>query len=103
MEDVLDVYKRSYDETHPLICMDESSKQHIKETRLPIPAKPGTVEKYDTEYERNGVSNMFMFFEPLEGRRHVEVTDQRTGVMKITYYLLIYHQRSGMVSVPFKG
>ena len=80
MEDVLDVYKRSYDETHPLICMDESSKQHIKETRLPIPAKPGTVEKYDTEYERNGVSNMFMFFDPLEGKRHVEVTDQRTAV-----------------------
>ena len=68
MEDVLAVYKRSYDETHPLVCMDESSKQHIKETRQPIPAKPGTVEKYDTEYERNGVSNMFMFFEPLEGK-----------------------------------
>ena len=67
MEDVLAVYKQSYDETHPLICMDESSKQHIKETRQPIPAKPGTVEKYDTEYERNGLSNMFMFFEPLEG------------------------------------
>jgi hypothetical protein len=80
MEDVLDVYKRSYDETHPLICMDESSKQHIKETRLPIPAKPGTVEKYDTEYERNGVSNIFMFFDPLEGKRYVEVTDQRTAV-----------------------
>jgi hypothetical protein len=69
MEDVLEVYKRTYDETHPLICMDESSKQHIKETRRPIPAKPGTVEKYDTEYERNGVSNMFMFFEPLVGKR----------------------------------
>ena len=80
MEDVLAVYKRSYDETHPLICMDESSKQHIKETRQPIPAKPGTVEKYDTEYERNGVSNMFMFFEPLERKRHVVVTDQRTAV-----------------------
>ncbi len=52
MEDVLDVYKCSYDEMHPLICMDESSKQHIKETRQPIPAKPGSVEKYDTEYER---------------------------------------------------
>ncbi len=61
MEDVLAVYKRSYDETHPLICMDESSKQHIKETRQPIPAKPGIVEKYDTEYERNGVSNMASF------------------------------------------
>ena len=81
MEDVLDVYNRSYDETHPLICMDESSKQHLKETRCqPIPAKPGTVEKYDTEYERNGVSNMFMFFEPLEGKRHVVVTKQRTAL-----------------------
>lgn len=80
MENILDVYKRSYDETHPLICMDESSKQHLKETRQPIPAKPGSVEKYDTEYERNGVSNLFMFFEPLEGRRHVAVTDQRTAL-----------------------
>ena len=80
MEEVLDVYKRSYDETHPLICMDENSKQQIKETRQLIPAKPGSVEKYDTEYERNGVSNMFMFFEPLEGKRHVVVTDQRTAL-----------------------
>ena len=87
--DVLDVYKRSYDETHPLICMDESSKQHIKETRQPIPAKPGTVEKYDTEYERNGVSNMFMFFEPLEGKRHVVVTDQRTGRIKFATWLML--------------
>lgn len=80
MENILDVYKRPYDETHPLVCMDESSKQHIKETREPIPAKPGSVEKFDTEYERNGVSNLFMFFDPLEGRRHVVVTDQRTAV-----------------------
>ena len=80
MENILDVYKRSYDETHPLICMDESSKQHLKETRQPIPAKPGSVEKYDTEYERNGVSNLFMFFEPLEGKRHVVVTDHRTAL-----------------------
>ncbi len=65
MENVLDVYKRPYDETYPLLCMDESSKQHLKETRQPIPAKPGSIEKYDTEYERNGVSNVFMFFEPL--------------------------------------
>ena len=60
MEDELVVYKRSYDGIHPLIGMDESSKQHIKKTRLPIPAKPGKIEKYDTEYERNGVSIMFM-------------------------------------------
>jgi hypothetical protein len=80
MENILEVYQRSYDETHPLICMDESSKQHLKETRQPIPAKPGSVEKYDTEYERNGVSNIFMFFEPLEGRRHVAVTNNRTAL-----------------------
>ena len=80
MEDILDVYKRSYDDTHPLICMDESSKQHIKDTRQPIPATPGTVARYNTEYERNGVSNVFMFFEPLQGKRHVEVTDQRTAL-----------------------
>lgn len=80
MEDILTVYKGSYDETHPLICMDESSKQQIKEVRQSIPAKPGSVEKYDTEYERNGVSNLFMFFDPLTGQRHVEVTEQRTAV-----------------------
>jgi len=80
MEDTLDVYKRPYDEAHPLICMDESSKQHIKDTRQSIPAKPGAVTRYDTEYERNGVSNVFMFFEPLQGKRYIEVTDQRTAV-----------------------
>jgi len=80
MEDTLEVYKRPYDESYPLVCMDESSKQHIKDTRTPIPAKPGTVARYDTEYERNGVSNVFMFFEPLQGKRYVEVTDQRTAV-----------------------
>jgi len=80
MENILEVYQRSYDEMHPLICMDESSKQHLKETRQPIPAQSGSVEKYDTEYERNGVSSLFMFFEPLEGRRHVAVTNQRTAI-----------------------
>jgi hypothetical protein len=80
MEDVLSVYQGVYDETHPLICMDESSKQHLKEIRQPIPAKPGSVEKQDTEYERNGVSHLFMFFEPLAGKRQVAVTDQRTAV-----------------------
>jgi len=78
MEDVLEIYKGTYDATHPLICMDESSKQQIKEVRPPLPASPGSVEKYDTEYERNEVSNVFMFFEPLAGLRHVTVTDQRT-------------------------
>jgi hypothetical protein len=102
MEDVLDVYKCSYDDRHPLICMDESSKQHIKETPQPIPAKPGSVEKYHTEYERNGVSNLFMFFEPLEGKRHVVVTDQRTAVdwaHQIRYLVDVIHPRAECISL----
>lgn len=78
MEDVLDVYKRRYDPQRPVICMDESSKQTVKDTRIPIMAKAGRVERYDTEYERNGVSNLFMFCEPLNGWRCVKVTDRRT-------------------------
>lgn len=80
MEDVLEVYKRPYDEAHPLICMDESSKQHVKEVRDPISVKPGSPARHDSEYERNGVSNVFMFFEPLAGKRYVEVTDRRTAI-----------------------
>jgi hypothetical protein len=80
MEDVLEVYQRPYDVNNPLVCMDESSKQQIQEVRTPIPAAPGRVERYDSEYERNGVSNLFVFFEPLQGWRHLEVTDQRTAV-----------------------
>ena len=80
MEDVLEVYKRPYDPLRPLICLDESNKQHIIEVSNPIPIEPGKPERYDTEYERNGVSNLFMMFEPLTGWRHVEVTDHRTAV-----------------------
>lgn len=80
MENVLDVYHRPYDPKCPLVCMDESSKQQLKETRVPIKAKPGSSERYDTEYERNGTSNMFIFFEPLAGKRYVEVTDTRTAL-----------------------
>jgi transposase len=80
MEDVLDVYQRPYDDTHPLIGMDESSKQLIKEVRPPLPGQPGRPEKYDAEYERNGVRNLFLFFEPLTGKRYVNVTEQRTAV-----------------------
>ena len=80
MEDILDVYKLPHDPKKPLICMDESSKQQVKEVRTPIPMKEGQPERYDNEYERNGVSNLFMFFAPLEGWRHVEVTDRRTAV-----------------------
>jgi DDE superfamily endonuclease len=97
MEDVLDVYHRPYDESRPLVCLDESSKQLIGETREPIPpapaapAQPGSVdqpakpghpghpERYDFEYVRNGTANLFMVTQPLLGWRHVEVTDRRTA------------------------
>lgn len=77
MEDVLDVYKRPYDEKRPVICMDETNKQQIKETRAPIPAEPGKSERFDTEYERNGTSNIFISCEPLKGKRKIKVTNQR--------------------------
>jgi hypothetical protein len=80
MEDVLEVYTQQYDETHPLVCMDESSKQQTKEVREPIAAQPGLPQRYDTEYERNGVSQLFMFFEPLTGKRFVNVTERRTAI-----------------------
>ena len=79
MEDVLEVYHRQYWDNEVLVCLDETSKQQTKETRLPRPARPGASGVYDYEYERNGVSNMFMLFAPLEGWRRVEVTDRRTG------------------------
>ncbi|MEE3500619.1 IS630 family transposase [Acidiphilium acidophilum] len=80
MEDVLEVYHRPHDPTHPVVCLDETSKQLIAETRSPIPAKPGSPARHDYEYERNGTANLFMLFAPLEGWRHVEVTDRHTAV-----------------------
>jgi DDE superfamily endonuclease len=78
MEDVLDLYAEEYDEKLPVICFDETSKQLIGETRQPLPARAGAVERFDYEYQRNGVRNLFMFCEPKHGWRHVEVTEQRT-------------------------
>jgi transposase len=80
MEDVLEVYRRPYDSQRPMVCLDEQSKQLVKETRPTIPAKPGRNQRMDYEYERNGTANLFMRFEPLAGRRRVKVTDQRTKV-----------------------
>lgn len=77
MEDVLDIYKRPYDAKRPVVCMDETHKQLIKETRTPIPARPGESARYDAEYERNGVCNIFLSGEPLKGKRITKVTDQR--------------------------
>src|ERR1700722_15573972 len=79
MEDVLEVYHRPHDPDCPVVCLDETSKQLIAETRTPIEAKPGRPARYDYEYRRNGTANLFMLFAPLEGWRHVEVTDQRTA------------------------
>ncbi|MBC8446099.1 MAG: IS630 family transposase, partial [Chloroflexi bacterium] len=78
MEDVLDVYKRPADPIRPLVCFDESPAQLVSETRLPLPMLPGQPERYDYEYRREGVANLFMFFAPLQNRRHVKVTDRRT-------------------------
>ena len=78
MEDVLEVYKRPYDPERPMVCLDETSKQLIGEVRTPVPAAPGQVAHYDYEYVRHGVANIFMIFEPLAGRRDVQVTDRRT-------------------------
>ena len=78
MEKVLEVYKRPYDEKYPVVCMDESPKQLIGETKTPIMAKPGSEEKYDYEYVRNGVCNIFMSNEPLAGKRFVKVTERKT-------------------------
>jgi transposase len=80
MEDVLEVYRRPYNSQRPVVCLDEQSKQLVKETRPIIPAKPGRNQRLDYEYERNGTANLFMRFEPLGGRRRVKVTDQRTKV-----------------------
>jgi transposase len=78
MEDVLDVYKRLYDPKFPKVCLDETNRQLIAETRKAIRAKPGQPKRKDYEYQRNGVVNLFMMFEPLRARRHVKVKDRRT-------------------------
>ena len=78
MEDVLEVYQRQFGDNDVLVCLDETSKQLAKETRQPLPPQPGAAVAYDYEYDRNGVSNLFMLFAPLEGWRRVEVTDRRT-------------------------
>jgi hypothetical protein len=80
MEDVLEVYQRNYDPKRPVVCLDETSKQLVAETRQPVPAAPGRPERIDYEYERNGTANLFMVTEPLVGQRYVTVTERRTAV-----------------------
>jgi hypothetical protein len=78
MEDVLDVYQRPYDPLNPVVCIDETNKQLIEETR--VPCEPGQPEKVDYHYERNGVANVFMISEPLAGKRETVVNETRTAV-----------------------
>jgi len=80
MEDVLEVYSREYCSDFPLVCMDESSIQLIGEVSEPIPAAPGHPELVDDEYVRKGVASIFLEIEPLGGKRHVKITEQRTRV-----------------------
>ncbi len=78
MEDVLEVYTRPYDPKRPQVCMDETSKQLLRDARSPLPVQPGQPARVDYEYEREGVVNLFLFCEPLAGQRWVDVTDHRT-------------------------
>jgi hypothetical protein len=78
MEDVLELYHQCYRADEPLVCMDEQPVQLIKETRVPIGARPGKKRRYDYEYERNGTASIFLFVEPLAGQREVHVRAQRT-------------------------
>jgi hypothetical protein len=80
MEDVLEVYHRDFDPKRPVVCMDETSKQLVAETRQPVPAAPGRPARMDYEYERNGTANLFLVTEPLVGQRYVTVTERRTAV-----------------------
>ncbi len=79
MEDVLEVYQRPHDPQRPVVCLDETSKQMIAETRAPVPAAPGRKARHDYQYERNGVAHLFMMFAPLEGWRRVKVADRHAA------------------------
>lgn len=79
MEAVLDLYSQPYDHQEPVVCFDESPVQWVSETRLPLPPEPGKPQRYDYEYGREGTCNLFAFFQPLLGWRHIKVTQQRTS------------------------
>ena len=80
MEDVIEVYHRPYDAARPQVCVDEGGKQLVGDVREPLPVRPGSAARRDSEYVRHGTANLFMAFEPLAGRRVVEVTERRTAV-----------------------
>jgi hypothetical protein len=100
MENVLEVYHRPFDAQRPMVCMDEASKQLIAEVREPLPMRPGSVAKHDSEYERRGTANVFMAVEPLAGKRTVQITDRRTKVdwaLFIKFLLLTVYPEAAVV------
>jgi len=94
MEEVLDLYARPFNPKEPVVGFDETSKQLVQETRVPRAAAPGEPARFDDEYRRNGVANLFVWFQPLAGRRHLTVTEQRTKRE-------VAHQMKEMVDVHF--
>jgi hypothetical protein len=80
MEDVLRVYARPYNARFPVVCLDEKSKELHSQIRQPLPLAPGKARREDSEYKRNGVANLFLWVEPLTGKRRVSVTERRTAV-----------------------
>ena len=80
MEDVLDLYEEPYDPNRPVVCFDELPYQMVAEKRTPLPQKPGRPQRYDYEYERKGMLNIFAFFELNSGWRHLDITERRTAV-----------------------
>ncbi len=80
MEDVLEVYTRPYDPRRPQVCLDETSRQLLAETRTALPPAPGRPARHDPEYVREGVLNCFLACEPLRGWRHVRISTQRTRI-----------------------
>ena len=95
MERVLDVYRRPYDPARPVVCMDETPRQLIRETRAPAPARPGRPAREDYEYERCGTCNVFMAAEPLAGRRTTEVTERRTKADWARFVARIAREHAG--------
>jgi DDE superfamily endonuclease len=80
LEDVLDVYHRPYDPRRPVVCLDETSRQLLAEVRAPLPVAPGHPARHDPEYARDGVVNLFLVTEPLQGWRQVRISQQRTRI-----------------------
>jgi hypothetical protein len=100
MEDVLSVYHLPYDRKYPVVCMDESCKQLIGEVRTAVPMRSGRLMRYDDEYIRYGVAEIFLFIEPMKGRRHIQVTERRTRkdwALQIKNLLTIHYPKACQV------